>query len=62
MCMYFRALSETKPWASRLEEKGLDFTDKADQLRLSITPDEFRDNESLMTEFLQAAVQDYDIR
>jgi len=55
-----RALSQTEPWEKRLSESGLEFDTKNESLRIKLTPKDFEENKSLLTELLHQCVKDYE--
>ena len=57
----FEALNDVDGWAKRLEDSGLEVINKSDgNLRLTITPKEFEDNKSLLSDAFEQAVKDYE--
>jgi hypothetical protein len=50
-------ISPVEPWAKRLEDSNLDFTQDADQLIIDVTPQTFAENRSLIDEILRESVK-----
>jgi hypothetical protein len=53
----FNNLDPPDPWVKRLEDAGLDFTNRDGSLKVKVTPKDFAENRDLISEMLHEAVK-----
>jgi hypothetical protein len=51
------ALNPVEPWTKRLQQSGLDFKPREDDLLVNVTPQALTENKELLRDLLQAAVR-----